>query len=182
MVDYDKWYQEENHFGDPYPELVGFFEAYESKGWVLDLGCGQGRDSLFLARLGYKVTAVDISSVGIDQMLKQAKKENLKIEGVLSDIYEFKIDGRYDIILLDSMFHFYKKNREKETVFLERIMHELKRNGILCICVNKSKATEPVLFEIFEKSQIKWDVLENEYIKYPKTNSWYRMLIVKKLS
>ena len=181
MVEYDKWYQEENHFGDPYPELVSFFESYEFKGWVLDLGCGQGRDSLFLARLGYKVTAVDISRVGIDQMLSKAKKENLKIEGILSDVYEFKIDDSYDIILLDSMFHFYKKDREKETEFLERIMHDLKRNGLLCICVNKSKTTETVLFEVFENSEINWDILENKYIKYPKMNSWFRMFIVKKL-
>ncbi|RXV63781.1 methyltransferase domain-containing protein [Fusibacter sp. A1] len=65
-VPYDDYYLEENYFGDPYPGLEAFFKAYSPKGKVLDLGCGQGRDSLFLAGLGYEVVGVDHSKVGIE--------------------------------------------------------------------------------------------------------------------
>lgn len=34
----------------------------------MDLGCGQGRDVLFLGRIGYRVIDVDISDVGIQQL------------------------------------------------------------------------------------------------------------------
>ena len=60
MPTYDKHYQTPNYFGEPYPELLSFFSKYKPKGHVLDLGCGQGRDAIAMARMGYKVTGVDI--------------------------------------------------------------------------------------------------------------------------
>ena len=115
-------------------------------------------------------------------MLQQAKKENLVIEGIVADIYQFKIDVRYDIILLDSMFHFYKKDKEKETLLLEKIMKQMKVGGLLCIFVNKSKTTESVLEQVFANSLVKWNILLDKYIDYPKMNSKYRMFISKKLT
>lgn len=35
-VTYDKYYQTENLFGEPYPELIEFFAEYPRKGKVLD--------------------------------------------------------------------------------------------------------------------------------------------------
>jgi len=46
-------------FGHPYKELQDYFNNCSVKGDLLDLGCGQGRDSLYLASIGYNVTAVD---------------------------------------------------------------------------------------------------------------------------
>ena len=69
MADYDKYYKTEDLFGEPYPELIDFFKIYEPKGKLIDLGCGQGRDSISLAKLGYNVTGIDNSKVGIDQMI-----------------------------------------------------------------------------------------------------------------
>lgn len=90
IVTYDKYYQTENLFGRPYPELIEFFAGNPKKGKVLDLGCGQGRDAIALARLGYSVTGIDISKVGIDQMNQIARDENLNLEGQVGDIYAFE--------------------------------------------------------------------------------------------
>jgi hypothetical protein len=38
---YNKYYLQENYFGDPYPELIDFFENYPTRGKLLDVGCGQ---------------------------------------------------------------------------------------------------------------------------------------------
>ena len=62
---YDTYYQQENLFGKAYPELLAFFNQFEGKGKVLDLGCGQGRDAIPLARMGFEVRAIDSSQVGI---------------------------------------------------------------------------------------------------------------------
>lgn len=80
-VTYDKYYLTENLFGKPYPELIEFFADYPRKGKVLDLGCGQGRDAIALARLGYSVTGIDNSKVGIDQMNQFGQNENLDLVG-----------------------------------------------------------------------------------------------------
>ena len=137
MATYDKNYKEPDIFGEPYPELVSFFQKYEPKGHVLDLGCGQGRDAIALSRMGYRVTGVDVSKVGISQMMSVARKEKLDVAGHVSDMYEYPIDDRYDIILLDSMLHFYPRDLEKETRFLLKIMADLNESGLLCLVVWK---------------------------------------------
>ena len=180
MVKYDEHYKEEHHFGEPYPDLIKYFEDNDSRGRLLDLGCGQGRDALALAHLGYDVTGVDVSRIGIQQMLREAKNRNLKVRGIITDIYEFPIDSDFDYILLDSMLHFYKREREKEISFVQRIMNEMRAGATLCIFVNKSKTTEPILESIFENESDLWNVLEDKYIRYPKMNSLYRMFIVRK--
>ncbi len=72
-VEYDKYYQTENLFGKAYPELIDFYAKVEEKGELLDLGCGQGRDSIPLAKLGFSVTGIDYSKVGIKQLSKKKK-------------------------------------------------------------------------------------------------------------
>ena len=44
---------------------------------VVDLGCGTGRNSLYLANLGFKVTAVDFSQTALNKLKKEAKKQEL---------------------------------------------------------------------------------------------------------
>jgi len=52
--------------GQPFPEFVQFFVDFDQvNASVLDLGCGQGRDALFIARMGHDVLGVDLSPTGI---------------------------------------------------------------------------------------------------------------------
>ena len=47
---------------------------------VLELGCGQGRDSLFFASKGLDVTAIDSSEVAIENLTIKAKEMNIDIK------------------------------------------------------------------------------------------------------
>lgn len=49
---------------------------------ILDLVCGYGRHSLELARRGYDVTGIDITSEYIEYAAEQAEKEGLKAKSV----------------------------------------------------------------------------------------------------
>lgn len=177
MPTYDKHYRTQEYFGEPYPELVSFFRDFDPKGTVLDLGCGQGRDSITLARLGYQVIGVDISKVGVAQMLSVAGKEGLDVTGIVADMYEYRIEDTIDIVLLDSMLHFYPSDREKETEFLKRIMSELRVGGMLCVLVWRSKKIESVLDSILV-SYTNWMKLHDSYIRYPEKDM--RMLVLMK--
>ena len=66
MSIYDDYYKTENLFGEPYKELVAFFKKYPLKGKLLDIGCGQGRNAIPLAKIGYQVTEIDIAKFGIE--------------------------------------------------------------------------------------------------------------------
>ncbi len=51
---------------------------------VLDLACGEGRNSVHLAKLGYAVTALDFSSVGIEKTRALAQKNDIPVYGLIT--------------------------------------------------------------------------------------------------
>lgn len=64
---------------DPNDALVSFVDESESRlgPRVLDLGCGEGRDSVFLARRGFDVTGVDVSRAALDKARARAAAEGV---------------------------------------------------------------------------------------------------------
>ncbi len=107
MVDYDKHYRKgRGQCGDPFEEFVAFFESYNRpRARVLDLGCGQGRDALLAARHGNQVVGVDLSEIGIGQMVGDAEAEGLDVTGIVSDLLEFRSRRKFDVVLLDRVLH-----------------------------------------------------------------------------
>ncbi|MEJ2722330.1 MAG: class I SAM-dependent methyltransferase [bacterium] len=75
-------------FGDkPSPELLEHVRAAGNPGRALDLGCGDGRNSLFLAAAGYIVTGVDSSEMGVNKLMRFAGERMLadRITGIVAD-------------------------------------------------------------------------------------------------
>lgn len=152
MTIYDRHYQTEELFGEPFPELIDFLSNHEPKGRLLDVGCGQGRNALAIAKLGYQITGIDESKVGIEQMLEKANSEDLSIDGIVVDIYEYKGYQQHDIILFDSMFHFGKKDREQETELIKRIANQIRSGALLCFCNQDTGSKIKILKETIETS------------------------------
>jgi SAM-dependent methyltransferase len=72
----------------------------QKPGRALDIGMGQGRNSLFLARLGWDVTGVDVSDKAIDFAKKEAARLDLKINCVVSNFLVFDVGkDRWDLIV-----------------------------------------------------------------------------------
>ena len=173
MSNYDKYYKKENYFGKPYTELLDFF-ASQDKGSLVDLGAGQGRNSIFLANQGYNMTAIDISKVGIQQIMDEIPK----INGLVADIHTFDI-SKFDYILTDSMFHFYKNDTQKESMLVTRILREMKPKAIFVNCMVKSKKAEKCFHEAVIKAGISSTTIYENYINTG-FNAKYHMIAIKK--
>lgn len=80
-MQYDETYRTtEDYFGaEPERLLTNHYHRIEKPGRVLDLGVGQGRHALFLARKGYTVDAIDPSKVAVETVSAMAAKERLPI-------------------------------------------------------------------------------------------------------
>ena len=64
-----------------------------------------------------------------------AQIEGLDLVGQVEDIYAFDRFHKFDIVLLDSMFHFAKNDREKEIGLIQRIISDLRSGSIAVICL-----------------------------------------------
>jgi SAM-dependent methyltransferase len=71
-------------------------------GSALDLASGTGRNALWLAKAGWRVTAVDGSSAAIDVLRKEAERRNLLVDAKVADLHgDFRIqEANWDLIVI----------------------------------------------------------------------------------
>jgi tellurite methyltransferase len=84
---------------------------------LLDIGCGEGKDSVFFARCGYNVSAFDISDAGIEKTKRLAEKANVFVDVFKANIWDFRLERKYDILFSSGVLH-YIKPEIKEEIFL----------------------------------------------------------------
>lgn len=133
-----------NALGEPTVYFVDFFARFDRQhARVLDVGCGQGRDALFIARRGHTVVGVDISSNGIRDLEATAEGEGLSIKGVVADVADYTPEGRFDVILIDRTLHMLP--RSTRLTVLATLLEHVVENGWLLI------ADEPSNIGDFER-------------------------------
>jgi len=112
-------------------EFTDYFNNREIAGkTALDLGCGEGRYALYLARRGCRVTALDRSSAGISKLKGTAEKEGLSIQAESVDIQEFIFpESRYEIIIAATVLDHLPNDLRSETI--RKIKAALSPGGIV---------------------------------------------------
>ncbi len=101
---WDERYNREGYFLGPTPsrfltEHIGFIKTLCPGRTALDIACGEGRNSVFLAHHGFKVTGLDISEAGIDKACKWMESEGLRIDFRVADLERYEFTGTYDLII-----------------------------------------------------------------------------------
>jgi len=74
---------------EPAGLLAEEFREIPPRGRALDLGCGRGRNPVWLAGLGWAVTAVDFSEVALDHARQLANSRGVEIEWIKANVAEF---------------------------------------------------------------------------------------------
>ncbi|HEY1234140.1 MAG TPA: class I SAM-dependent methyltransferase [Candidatus Binatia bacterium] len=103
QIRWDRQHAERQTEQDAAPFLRAIFESRQwdvAPGRALDIACGSGRHALFLAEIGFEVTAVDISPVALARGAECARKKSLSILWQEADLENCTLEtAGYDLIV-----------------------------------------------------------------------------------
>lgn len=115
---------------------------------ILDLGCGTGRNSNYLAGLGAQVSGIEISNTALDIAKKRAEKADLRVDyifGNIGDKYNFK--NNFFNLILDITSSNSLNNKERQ-IYLNEVNRVLKPNGLFfsrVLCKDGDKNAKKLL-------------------------------------
>lgn len=92
-------------YSQPTPLVAKTLSALKP-GRVLDIGSYEGRNALYLARLGWEVVAIDTDKTVLDTLQKIADAESLNVSTVVADVREYTPDKPFDVVLCLMVLHF----------------------------------------------------------------------------
>lgn len=122
------------------PKFAKLLRKIKAKN-VLDLGCGTGRNTIALARMGFKVYGIDIVPKAVRMAKAWLKHENLRADIKIGDIYK-KLPYRnnfFDGVISIAVLHHAKVFQIKKLIKeLEKVM---RAGGILMVQVPKKEKT-----------------------------------------
>ncbi|MEM3555955.1 MAG: class I SAM-dependent methyltransferase [Candidatus Micrarchaeia archaeon] len=105
---------------------------------VADIGCGYGRNSIFLAKQGFNVTAIDFSNEALEILKKNARAEKVQVRPLLSDSTKLAVqDSSFDAVISTLVLELHKPSERKHA--LHEIERVLKPGGIALITGNFSE-------------------------------------------
>jgi ubiquinone/menaquinone biosynthesis C-methylase UbiE len=130
-------------------------------GTALDVAMGQGRNAVFLASKGWKVTGVDISNEGIRIAKEAAAKQKLKLDTVEADVAKYDFGkARWDLVTL-----IYAGNSKSD---IERIKTGIKPKGLFVVEFFAKEPSSAVggfgPGELAAQFQDGWTILKDEIV------------------
>jgi 2-polyprenyl-3-methyl-5-hydroxy-6-metoxy-1,4-benzoquinol methylase len=131
-----------NHFSEdfweePADELYHILSRWKQNRYlkILDLGCGIGRNSIFFAQHGFRVSACDLSQSGITILKEKIKDSSLQIEPKIGDMLSLPYkSGDFDgVIGFHSIYHTDYKGLKQVIREIHRV---LKNDGEVYLTFN----------------------------------------------
>jgi 2-polyprenyl-3-methyl-5-hydroxy-6-metoxy-1,4-benzoquinol methylase len=118
---------------EPDLKLIQYFDLIK-KGYVLDLGIGEGRNALPFAISGFNIEGVDISETALNQCKEEFEKINININLTCSDLRNYNINkNNYTLIIASNVLNFFKK--EEIEIIIQNMKAGLKEEGIIYLSV-----------------------------------------------
>ena len=140
-----EWFEDESFWDGLYPFMFPEekFDIAEEEvnsvldlsgleqGDVLDLACGPGRHATALAKRGFRVTGIDLSSFLLEKAMARARAENVQVDWVKEDMRRFVRPEAFDLVInMFTSFGYFDDRRDDVTV-LQNIHQNLRAGGAL---------------------------------------------------
>ncbi|MFJ7629212.1 class I SAM-dependent methyltransferase [Streptomyces sp. NPDC097595] len=111
----------------PDESLAGYLDrGLIAPGRVLDLGCGAGRNALYLASRGFEVDAVDLSPVAIAWARERVADAGEDVRFVCGNVFSLpvtELSGPYDLVVDSGCFHHLPPHRRVSYLaLLDRVL------------------------------------------------------------
>lgn len=87
------------HEAEPPALLVKAMDRRHAPGSALDIGCGSGTYSIYMAERGYRVTAIDFMPQAIAMLKTRIAGRDLAIEAIQADVGQWAADHPFDVVL-----------------------------------------------------------------------------------
>ena len=130
---YEKLYQSEEYYwgteGADFLDRLTAIKPPRRGMQVLDIGCGEGKDAVYMAAKGYAVTAFDLTENGIRKTLLLARDRGVDIKAYVDDINTFETDDQFDIIYSSGTIQYLFEENKKP--FFDKLERITKKNGIV---------------------------------------------------
>jgi tellurite methyltransferase len=173
-----------NVFGDKPMPIIEKALEYVSKGTALDLGVGNGRNTIYLLSKGFKVTGVDMSEEGI-KLVKSKVPEESDLKLIVSDVLNYETDEKFDFICVIGLLHFLEI--EDINTLIGKIKSYTKPGGLNVIGAKMTQNYIGDLPHVFTQGELKefytvdnnWIV--KEYIEQGGEQRKVAMLIAQKV-
>ncbi len=111
----------------PDENLVKFLNKEKSIKSAIELGCGEGRNAIYMAQQGISVKAYDISSVAIENARKTMQDSKVDVVFLCQDVFKTNIEGKYDFVYDSGMLHHLAPHRRLS--YIELLQNVLKPSG-----------------------------------------------------
>jgi Cyclopropane fatty acid synthase and related methyltransferases len=96
----------------PNRAVESMWETFNTSWSILEAGCGEGKNPIFLAEKGFKnIDAFDISQAGIEKLKRIAQSKNLQVNAWVEDLTTYIFSKTYDLIISYGTFHFVEKDK-----------------------------------------------------------------------
>lgn len=129
---WEEAYQNENvsaFSAKPNTTLREFEHLLNKQSKILEVGCGEGQNAVYLAQQGYcNVDAFDISKHGIAKLQRRCRMDNIWLNAFTADLTTYQFDQKYDMVMSFGTLHFVKKEDWK--AFISRAKTSTNTNGL----------------------------------------------------
>jgi SAM-dependent methyltransferase len=123
--------------------LTSNTETLTGNGKALDIAMGEGRNSIYLSQLGFDVTGIDISEVGVKKALALAEEKGVQLNAIVADLDDFPFEEEsFEIVIC---FNFLDRN------LFPKIRAVLRPGGL-------------VIYETFSIDFLKYSSFKKEWV------------------